>query len=163
MRQRPLRPQLKRDPLDGGSKTHGAVTTISTPVLRRLGSALLLGAISGALFLGVGSRFVMRLFALATTRSAGFTLRGSLNVVFAGAIAGAVGSVLLIATDRFMPKRLWVRALSFAALCYLIATPGFRPPQLLVFALFAPAFLAYGVVLEVFWERFERSRRLTSA
>ena len=139
------------------------MTTISTTLLRRLGTALVLGALSGAVFLGMGGRLAMRLFALATTRSAGFTLRGSLNVVFAGAIVGAVGGVLVVATDRFLPKRLWVRALSFAALCYLIAIPGFRPPRPLVFALFAPAFLLYGVALEVLWVRLVDGRRLTSA
>ena len=139
------------------------MTTLPTTALRRLGTAVLLGTLSGAIFLGLGGRLMMRLFALATTRSAGFTLRGSLNVVFAGAIAGAVGGVLLLATDRFMPKRLWMRALSFAVLCYLIATPGLRPPQPLVFALFAPAFLAYGVTVQVLWARVARSRRLTRA
>jgi len=47
--------------------------------------------------------------------------------------------------------------------CYVIAIPGFRPPQPLVFALFAPAFLVYGVVLALTWERVVGSRRLTSA
>jgi hypothetical protein len=105
----------------------------------------------------------MHAFALSTARSAVFTLPGSLNVVFAGAIAGAIGGLLLAVTERFMPERLWLRGLLFAAICYMIATPGFRPPRPLVFVLFAPVFLAYGVVLEVTWERFVRSRRLTSA
>ena len=105
----------------------------------------------------------MHAFALATARSAGFTLRGSLNVVFAGAIAGAIGGLLLAVVERFLPQRPSLRGVLFATLCYLIATPGFRPPRPLVFALFAPAFFAYGVVLELAWERVVRSRRLTSA
>lgn len=113
--------------------------------------------------LGGGGRLAMHAFALATTGSGGFTLRGSLNVVFAGAVAGAIGGILLVVVDRFLPQRLWLRGVLFAAVCYLIATPGFRPPRLVVFALFAPAFLAYGVVLEWWWERGVRSRRLTSA
>ncbi len=36
---------------------------------------------------------------------------------------------------------------------YLLASPGFRPPRPLVFALFAPAFLAYGVVFLAVWAR----------
>jgi len=132
--------------------------TIAVPVVRRFATALLLGAATGAVFLGVGGRLVMHAFALVTTGSGGFTLRGSLNVVFAGAMAGAVGGILLALIDRFLPQRLWLRGMLFAAVCYLMATPGFRPPRPLVFALFAPAFLAYGMVLEWSWERGVRSR-----
>jgi hypothetical protein len=139
------------------------VTTTLTTRFQRLATALLLGAASGAVFLGAGGRLAMHVFALGNPRPAGFTLRGSLMVVFAGAIAGALGGVLLAVTERFMPKQLWLRGVLFGAMCYLIAIPGFRPPQPLVFALFAPVFLAYGLVLEAAWERFERSRRLTSA
>jgi len=131
--------------------------------IRWFATALLLGAATGALFLGVGGRLVMHAFALATARSAGFTLRGSLNVVFAGAIAGAIGGMLRAVIDRFMPQRLWLRGVLFAGICYLIATPGFRPPRPLVFALFAPAFLAYGVVLELAWERLVRGRGVIGA
>ena len=123
----------------------------------------MLGASTGALCLGVGGRLVMHAFALATAGSGRFTLDGSLSVVLAGAIAGAVGGMLLPVIERFLPKRRWLRGTLFAAVCYLIATPGFRPPQLLVFALFAPAFLAYGIAFERWWERIAPSRRLTSA
>ena len=57
--------------------------------MNRFTTAVVAGAATGALFLGVGGRLAMHAFALATARSAGFTVRGSLNVVFAGAIAGA--------------------------------------------------------------------------
>jgi len=50
----------------------------------------------------------------------------------------------------------------FGVVCYVIATPGFRPPRPLVFVLFAPAFLAYGVVLALAWGRLVGSRRQTS-
>lgn len=126
--------------------------------LKRFATAVLLGAASGAIFLGAGGRLVMHVFALATARPPAFTLRGSLMVVFAGAIAGALGGVLLAVSERFMPERLLRRSVLFAALCYLVAIPGFRPPQPLVFALFAPVFFAYGLVLQVAWERLVRSR-----
>src|SRR3990172_5098752 len=95
----------------------------------------------------MGGRLAMWLFAVATSRPPAFTLRGALNVTFAGAIAGVVGSVLLVIIRRFLPNRPTLRGLVFAALCYVIAIPGFRPPTPLVFTLFAPLFLAYGVAL----------------
>jgi hypothetical protein len=107
--------------------------------------AMAAGAASGAVFLGGGGRFAMYLFAIITARSSVFTLRGSLNVVLAGAVAGTVGGLLLALADRFLPKQLLWRSLVFGVLCYLIAIPGFRPPRALVFALFAPLFLAYGM------------------
>ncbi len=130
--------------------------------MNRFTTAVLAGAASGALFLGVGGRLAMHAFALATARSAGFTVRGSLNVVFAGAIAGAIGGLLLAVIARFLPQQRWLRGVLFGVVCYVIATPGFRPPRPLVFVLFAPAFLAYGVVLALAWGRLVGSRRQTS-
>ena len=101
----------------------------------------------------------MHAFALATAPSAGFTVRGSLNVVFAGAVAGAIGGLLLAVIERFLTQRPWLRGVLFGVVSYVIATPGFRPPRPLVFALFAPAFLAYGVVLALTWERFVGSEQ----
>ena len=120
---------------------------------RRFSLALLLGAATGALFLGAGGRLVMRLFALATGRFPTFSVHGTLNVVLAGAIAGAVGGLILFAFARWLPERPWLRGLTFSAVCYLVAIPGFRPPQPLVFALFAPAFLAYGFTVVMLWAR----------
>ncbi len=104
------------------------------------------GALTGAAFLGAGGRFAMYLFAIVTARSSVFSLRGSLNVVFAGALAGAIGGLVLALTERFLPRARLIRGLLFGLLCYLLAIPGFRPPRPLVFALFAPLFLAYGLV-----------------
>src|SRR2546427_337853 len=95
---------------------------------------LLLGAAIGALCLGLGGRLAMRGFALATARASAFTLRGTLNVMFAGAIAGSLGGVLFLVVGRFLPASIWLRGLVFAGVCYVLATPGFRPPRPLVFA-----------------------------
>lgn len=99
----------------------------------------------------------MRVFTFASDRAPAFTLGGSLNVVLAGAMGGSVGGIILVAVHRFLPQRRWLRGVLFAVICYLIAIPGFRPPRPLVFALFAPVFLAYGIVLALAWERFGRS------
>jgi hypothetical protein len=108
---------------------------------------LLLGAAIGALFLGAGGRIVMRLFALATARPPTFSARGTLTVVLYGAMAGGVGALVLLGVGRFLPKHLWLRGLAFSVLCYVLAIPGFTPPRPLVFALFGPAFLGYGLLV----------------
>ena len=99
----------------------------------------------GAVLLGAGGRLAMSIFAIAIGRPSVFTFGGSMSVVFSGAIAGAVGGLLLALVHRFLRGGPWARGLAFGVLCYLIALPGFRPPQLLVFGLFAPLFVAYGV------------------
>jgi len=125
----------------------------------RLFTALLVGTATGALFLGVGGRLVMRALALAAGRPPGFSFGGTLSVILSGAIAGFVGGVLLFAAARFVPAVLRFRGLIFGVFCYALATPGFRPPQPLVFALFAPTFLAYGVATVMLYERVARSAR----
>src|SRR3989442_12266945 len=103
---------------------------------------LLLGAAIGALCLGLGGRLAMRGFALATARASAFTLRGTLNVMFAGAVAGSLGGGLFLVVGRFLPASIWLRGLVFARVGYDLAPPGLRPPRPLVFALFRPPFLA---------------------
>jgi hypothetical protein len=107
--------------------------------------AILAGAAAGAAVLGAGGRLAMSLFAIATGRPSVFTFGGSMSVVLSGAIAGAVGGLVLAVTYRFLRGGVWLRGLAFGVLCYLIAIPGFRPPQPLVFGLFAPLFLTYGI------------------
>lgn len=133
------------------------------PALRFTVIALIAGAASGAEFLGAGGRFAMHLFAVVTARPSVFTLGGSLNVVFAGAIAGTVGGLVLALTARFLPRRLVWCGGALGVLCYLIAIPGLRPPVPLVFILFAPLFLAYGLVTAWLAIGFLRGRRLTRA
>lgn len=127
--------------------------------VRSLLSALLVGTATGALSLGVGGRLVMRGLALAAGRPPGFSLGGTFSVILSGAIAGFVGGALLLVAARFVPLLLRFRGLIFGLFCYALATPGFRPPQPLVFALFAPTFLAYGVVTVMLYERFARRER----
>ena len=115
------------------------------PLVRSTSSAILAGAATGSILLGAGGRLAMSVFATATGRPSVFTWSGALNVVIAGGIAGAVGGLVLGLTRRFLRGGFWLRGLEFGIACYLIAIPGFRPPRLLVFGLFAPLFLAYGV------------------
>ena len=87
--------------------SYSEVMTIASPLSQRLAKALLLGAVIGSLFLGAGSRLVMRAFALASARSPAVSLRGTLTVVLAGAVAGALGSLILLVTERYLPASWW--------------------------------------------------------
>lgn len=98
----------------------------------------------------------MRGLALAAGRPPGFSFGGTFSVILSGAIAGFVGGVLLLVAARFIPVLLRFRGLIFGLVCYALATPGFRPPELVVFVLFAPTFLAYGVATVMLYERFVR-------
>src|SRR5437867_8743702 len=98
----------------------------------------------------------MRLFALATGRPGAFSVRGTLTVVFAGAVAGLVGGAFFWAVERWLPSRPLLRGLAFGILCLAIASPGIRPPQLLTFGLFAPFFVGYGLVIASAWARVAR-------
>jgi hypothetical protein len=122
-------------------------------VLRTLPLALGIGTGSGALLLGVGGRFAMRLIALAGGRPGSFSLRGTLTVVLAGAVAGLVGGVLFWAVQRYLPGHTLSRGAVFGILCLAIAAPGIRPPRALAFGAFAPFFLAYGVLVASAWAR----------
>src|SRR5205809_8068515 len=99
---------------------------------------LLLGAAIGAVCLGLGGRLAMRGFALATARASAFTLRGTLNVMFAGAIAGSIGGVLFLVVGRFLPARIWLRGLGVAGVCFVLGAPGLRPARPSAVSLFGP-------------------------
>ena len=71
---------------------------------RSLFTALFIGTITGALFLGVGGRLVMRGLAIASGRPAGFSFGGTFSVVLSGAIAGVIGGVLLFVAAQFVRK-----------------------------------------------------------
>ncbi|MEX2179193.1 MAG: hypothetical protein WD801_10815 [Gemmatimonadaceae bacterium] len=130
----------------------------TTCTARRALVAVLVGATTGAVFLGAGGRVAMLLFAVATMRQWGITFGGTMSVVLSGAIAGAIGGALLALTGRWLPQRRWLRGLAFAVLCYVVAIPGFRPPTPLVFGLFAPWFLFYGMATVWLTLRLSRSR-----
>jgi len=122
--------------------------------------ALAIGAGAGGALLGLGGRLAMRLFALATGRPPAFNVRGTLTVVFAGAVAGLLGGVLFWLLERRLPRAAWWRGLTFGAVCLAVAAPGIRPPQLLTFSLFAPFFLSYGLVVTWAWGRWRNARSL---
>ncbi len=124
----------------------------------RILRVILSGAAAGFLTLGLGGRAAMSGFAHFTVRPSVWTLGGSLSVAFSGAIAGAAAAVLYLLIGRwFLPRApAIIRGLAFGALTLLVLSPGIRPPSPLTFALFAPAFLLYGVVFVAMVLRFQK-------
>jgi membrane associated rhomboid family serine protease len=79
---------------------------------------LLVASALGALVLGIGGRVLMRIIALANGSPGGFSVAGSLEVVAAGALFGALGGLILLVIDRARLYRR--RALILAAALFLI-------------------------------------------
>lgn len=79
---------------------------------------LLVASVVGAVVLGVGGRVLMRIIALANGGAGGFSIAGSLEVVAAGALFGAIGGLLLVLLDRARLHR--GRALVLASALFLI-------------------------------------------
>lgn len=61
---------------------------------------LLVASALGAIVLGIGGRVLMRIIALANGSAGGFSIAGSLEVVAAGALFGALGGLVLLILDR---------------------------------------------------------------
>jgi len=129
---------------------------------RRLGLALLAGAVAGLVILGIGGRLAMWIIALAIGEPAGFTIGGTTTVLALGALFGTPGGPIALALGRITRSGL-VRGAALGGLGLVIALvsvaprlegPVTTPPMvLLVLGLFAAMFLAYGVVLAVAVER----------
>ena len=115
---------------------------------RTLVPNILFGALAGALFLGIGARAAMYVFARATGRPPHITPRGALTVMFFGIAFGTGLGVVRWLVNPFLRGRWRLHGVSFAAIAYLICSIGMRPPTLLTYSLFAPLFLLYGVFLE---------------
>jgi hypothetical protein len=122
---------------------------------RKIAMAMVLGALVGLPTLGLGGRLAMFGFAQFTARPSVWTVRGTFTVAMSGAIAGSLAALIYLAVDRWLLPRArpTLRGLAFGALVLGVASPGIRPPWPLTFALFAPAFLAYGLFVEVCWRR----------
>ena len=119
---------------------------------RRAALGAALGTLAGVLCLGAGGRVAMWAFAEATGRPTVFTLGGSLTVVAGGAVAGLLGGIPFGMLASRLPKPLVLRGLLAGAVWLALLSPGITPPWPLTFALFAPCFLAYGLLLAVWWQ-----------
>jgi hypothetical protein len=121
---------------------------LTRPATRAGLATLFWGMLLGTIVLGIGGRISMRLVAEATSGSSGFTLGGSLTVVFLGLASGALGGAfLLIARTVF---RRWPPLPTLVYWCLLlgITLRGLRPVDAQRLLYFLPVVGLFGILLQ---------------
>ena len=120
-----------------------------------LPTALALGALVGAIFLGVGGRVAMRIFALLEGREPGWSFGGSMTVVFMGAVWGMLGGIVLWLGRRYFRRSPVARSALFWVPLTLLFLRGLSPLNTNSLVVFMPFFVAYGAVLyRIFCHRY---------
>ena len=95
----------------------------------------------------------MRVIAPATNVAPGFSLGGTMTVVFMGVVSGAAGGVIYAVLARFVPNRPVVRALLFGVILLLLTMRGLSPASALSVSLFLPLTMLYGGLMDFAWRR----------
>jgi hypothetical protein len=113
----------------------------------------LMGIALGLPILGIGGRIAMRIIAHATNVAPGFSLGGTMTVVFMGAVNGAAGGLIYAVLARFVPNRPVVRPLLFGVILVSLTLRGLSPASALSVSLFLPLILLYGGLMDFAWRR----------
>lgn len=111
-------------------------------------ATLLWGIGLGALILGVGGRISMRLIAEATTGSGGFSVGGTMTVVFLGVVSGAFGALILLAARALLRRWSPAPTIVYWGALLAISLRGLRPVDQLRAVLFLPLVAAFGALLQ---------------
>ena len=117
-----------------------------------LKSDLIRGTLLGLIILGIGGRLLMRVIAHMEGRVPVFSPGGSITVVFAGTVAGALAGLIYYLLRRFVHKP-WVRTAAFIAICELISWRGVSGLLLLPKAMFMTLSLVYLVIIDFLGRR----------
>jgi uncharacterized membrane protein YqgA involved in biofilm formation len=120
--------------------------------------AIVVGAVAGAIVLGVGSRLAMRGITLLEDRPREWSVGGTLRVVGFGALFGTIAvllrAILAVVPSRRLSER--ARVVVFALLCLALAVLGLTPLTVNRLALFLPVIALYVVALEIGWRSLVR-------
>lgn len=129
--------------------------------MKRLAVGALAGAVSGAIVLGIGGRLAMRVVAVAAGYGGAFSFGGTIEIVLAAAVYGAIGGVALVALSPWLG--VWGRGItaglgifalglgvSQAARSAADTVPDQARRALVLFALL---FLVYGVLTSLVAQR----------
>jgi len=135
---------------------------------REMPSALIAGAVAGALVLGIAGRGATAGVALVTGNALNLSLRGVLEVVIAGALVGAIGGVLLlvlksVCSGARLARGAIVGVVLFACSVLVSWVSGkialsVDSTQLLTLIVVAIMFIVYGVCADALLARFQRRR-----
>jgi hypothetical protein len=92
---------------------------------------------------------------IATAQGAapGFSVGGTLTVIFLGALAGLTAGLVYVAARKLLPRRVWWARALFGVILLAITLRGLRPIDALRLELFLPLFVVFGVALDRLWER----------
>ena len=117
-----------------------------------LKSDLIRGTLLGLIVLGIGGRLLMRVIAHKEGRVPVFSPGGSIIVVFAGTVAGALAGLIYYLLRRFVHKP-WVRTAAFIAICELISWRGVSGLLPLPKVMFMTLALVYLVIIDFLGRR----------
>ena len=117
------------------------------------------GAVTGLFILGVGSRIAMRQIALLSGAPGGFTVEGTITVLFMGVVSGVAGAVIRGLTTIGGRLSGLAGFAIFAIACVLIALRGLNPLDANRIYLFMPLIALYVLAVEVAWRRLPWMRR----
>jgi hypothetical protein len=136
-----------------------------------------MGALSGAISAGAGSRIVMRIIALANPDSDGaftdaeatvgeITFDGTMNLILLGTIAGVMGGAAYLGVRRWLPGPASWKGLAYGVVSLLTVgqllfdthNADFQifEPVVMVIALFSVLFLVNGLIVGALVDRFHR-------
>ena len=122
-------------------------------VLGTVARSALVGALVGLPILGVGGRILMRVIAHWEGRVPGFTVGGTLTILFYGTLAGLAGGAVHGLTRRFI-HNIVTRNILFAIICTAFtwrAVNALLPRPRLMFVALT---FAYVVVMEIVASRY---------
>ena len=95
----------------------------------------------------------MRVIAHETNVAPGFSLGGTMTVVFMGAVSGAAGGLIYAVLARFLPNRAVLRGVLFGVILTLLTLRGLDPATSLSLSLFLPLTALYGGLVDYVYRR----------
>ena len=115
-------------------------------------SDLIRATLLGLVILGIGGRLLMRVVAHLEGRIPGWTIGGTMTVVFYGAVAGAFSGLIYYLLRRFVNKP-WLRTVAFFTICGLVSWRGVNGLLPIPQAMFMALALFYLVTVDILGRR----------
>jgi hypothetical protein len=133
-------------------------------MIRRTIQMLLVGVLSGVIFLGIGGRVVMRGLAVAVGRSTDFGLGATAGIVLIGGVLGLIGGVVFALVAGRLPGSAAAKGVLFGTAFLAVLIPlqpaavqeeieAFRGHLVLATICFWVIFALYGFTLAKFARR----------